>query len=244
MVSLENLQGLPLYVKIRETLRNDIINGKLKKGEKLLSEDELSRKYNVSRMTLRQGINDLVDEGLLYRRKGIGTFVLNISINRDHTKLNNFLEDCREKGIDACEQILDFNITKAKHQVSKGLSIPEKDLVYVISTVVIVQDEIMSYHDINVSLSLFPTLSSTIKVGNNLDLWSFFDSCGYPIRRGVERIEAKLSEEPVSGALRVADGFPILYKERTLFSEDGTALAFQYCYNRADLYSLTISLFR
>lgn len=244
MESLENLQGLPLYVKIREALRNDIIQGKLKKGERLLSEDNLAKKYDVSRMTLRQGINDLVDEGLLYRKKGIGTFVSKIAINRDHSKLNSFLEDCRAKGIDAQERMVDFKVVKAKHRIANTLNILEKDPVYLISTIINVHGETMSYHDIYVSFNLFPTLSDNFKVGNDVDLWGYFRSQGYSIRRGVERIEAKLADEMISNKLKVAEGFPILYKERTLFSEDGTALALQYCNNRGDLYSLTISLSR
>ncbi|MGB9640749.1 MAG: GntR family transcriptional regulator, partial [Anaerolineales bacterium] len=75
MNTIISTEGVPLYVKIREVLRTEIINGNLKRGQKIPSEDELAARYGVSRMTVRQGILDLIDEGLLYRRQGLGTFV-------------------------------------------------------------------------------------------------------------------------------------------------------------------------
>jgi GntR family transcriptional regulator len=62
--------GIPLYVQIREGLRREIEVRILTPGDKLPSEDELADKYGVSRMTVRQGLMDLIDEGLLYRRHG------------------------------------------------------------------------------------------------------------------------------------------------------------------------------
>ncbi len=60
MSAFSKAEGIPLYVKIRETLREDIKRGEHKQGEKLPSEDELAAKYGVSRMTVRQGIMDLI----------------------------------------------------------------------------------------------------------------------------------------------------------------------------------------
>ena len=75
MAELVRTEGVPIYVQIRETLRGEITGGILKRGEKLPAEHELASKFNVSRMTIRESIEDLVNEGLLYRRHGVGTFV-------------------------------------------------------------------------------------------------------------------------------------------------------------------------
>jgi DNA-binding GntR family transcriptional regulator len=92
MEYLTRLEGVPLYVKIREAIRDDINKGVVKRGEKLPSEDELAARYGVSRMTVRQGVTDLIDEGLLYRRHGVGTFVAHLHLERDHSRLTNFLK--------------------------------------------------------------------------------------------------------------------------------------------------------
>ena len=72
---ISKVEGIPRYVQIRESLRKAIVEKSLYPGEKLPAEDELAAQYGVSRMTVRQGILDLIDEGVLYRRHGVGTFV-------------------------------------------------------------------------------------------------------------------------------------------------------------------------
>jgi DNA-binding transcriptional MocR family regulator len=75
MAEFVRAEGVPIYVQIRESLRGEITRGVLTRGEQLPSENELAAKYSVSRMTIRESSEDLVDEGLLYRRHGVGTFV-------------------------------------------------------------------------------------------------------------------------------------------------------------------------
>lgn len=65
----------PIYIKIHNQLRENIEDGKWKVGEKIPAERELAGYFSVSRMTLRQAIQELVDEGILERRVGSGTFV-------------------------------------------------------------------------------------------------------------------------------------------------------------------------
>ena len=62
MAELVRAEGVPIYVQIREALREDITGGGLKRGEKLPAEHELALKFGVSRMTIRESIEDLVDE--------------------------------------------------------------------------------------------------------------------------------------------------------------------------------------
>ena len=84
--------GIPLYYQIKSDLRTQIEGGHLKPGDKLPSETELATLYNVSRMTLRQAITDLVEEGKLHRRRGVGTFVRHPRLVREHGSLVGFSE--------------------------------------------------------------------------------------------------------------------------------------------------------
>ncbi len=99
MAEFIRTEGVPVYVQIRESLRAEITGGLLKRGEQLPSENELASKYNVSRMTIRESIEDLVDEGLLYRRHGVGTFVAYPHLQRDHTRLTSFFDKAENEGI-------------------------------------------------------------------------------------------------------------------------------------------------
>jgi GntR family transcriptional regulator len=64
------------------------------------------------------------------------------------------------------------------------------------------------------------------------------------VKRAVQKIEARDADEEMAQLLGIEIGGPILYKERTVYAEDGTPVEFTYCYNRGDTYSLTIALSR
>jgi DNA-binding GntR family transcriptional regulator len=76
------------------------------------------------------------------------------------------------------------------------------------------------------------------------DLWSLFEHCGYKVKRAIERIEAREATKELAKLMKVKAGVPLLYKERTIYAKDGTPVEFTYCYNRGDIYSLTVSLER
>jgi GntR family transcriptional regulator, N-acetylglucosamine utilization regulator len=75
-------------------------------------------------------------------------------------------------------------------------------------------------------------------------LWDIFESYGYPVKRAIQHLEAREADEEIAQLLEIDEGFPILYKERVVFIDDGTPVEFTYCYNRGDRYSLTIVLNR
>ena len=82
----------PVYIQIHNQLRKNIEDGKWKVGEKIPAERELANEFSVSRMTLRQAIQALVDEGILERRVGSGTFVANRKVQEKMSGVTSFTE--------------------------------------------------------------------------------------------------------------------------------------------------------
>lgn len=242
MPVLKKSDGIPLYTQIRKTLRDEIINKVLVPGQKIPSEDELAVRFGVSRMTVRQGISDLIDEGLLYRRHGVGTFVAQPHFDRDHSRLTSFVESAKEEGIDLVIQVLIADILPAKLKVSQSLSLQEGDLVVRVKTLRYATGIPITVHDTYVPYKLFPQLLQEDLEAHHL--WEIFDTYGYPVKRAIQRLEAREADEEIAKLLGVDEGFPILYKERTVYLDDGTPVEFTYCYNRGDRYSLTIVLNR
>jgi len=70
-------ESLPIYVRIVEGVKDAILSGELKEDEKILSTTYFSKTYNINIATVNKAINILVDEGLLYKKRGIGMFVKN-----------------------------------------------------------------------------------------------------------------------------------------------------------------------
>lgn len=69
-------ESLPIFQQIAQIVRNDIVEGQIKEGEQVPSENELSNFYNINRATVRKGLQTLVDEDIIYKKRGIGMFVM------------------------------------------------------------------------------------------------------------------------------------------------------------------------
>jgi GntR family transcriptional regulator len=246
MVALTRSEGIPLYVKIREALRQEILQGDLKRGQKIPSEDELATRYGVSRMTVRQGITDLIDEGLLYRRHGVGTFVAFPHVVRDHSRLTNFFETSKLNGVDARARVLSVEVIPAKQKVAKALDLEEGEQVIRVKTLRYTENVPVTLHDAYIPHKLFSELlkQDLAEDLESVHIWSFYERCGYKVKRAVQRLEAREADKEMARLMEIAEGSPVLYKERTLYAEDGTPIEFTHCYNRGDLYSLTVTLDR
>ncbi len=245
MIELTKAEGIPLYVKIREALRDEIKRGEYKRGEKLPSEDELATKYGVSRMTVRQGILDLIDEGMIYRRHGVGTFVAYPHVERDHSRLTNFFETAKQEGIKVDARILKVEILPAKQKIASELEIHEGDSVIHIKTLRYTDDVPVTVHDAYIPHRLFASLlTQDLKSLESQHLWSVLESFGFRLKRAIQKLEAREAGEEIAELLDIDESAPILYKERTAYADDGTPVEFIFCYNRGDMYSLTVKLER
>ncbi len=239
---LNKAEGIPLYIQIRKSLHDDIVNQVLLPGQKLPSEDELAARFGVSRMTVRQGIADLIDEGLLYRRHGVGTFVAQPHIVRDHTHLTNFVEIAKKEGIDLKVRLLAAELLPAKLIVARALTLEEGDLVIRVKTLRFAEGAPITLHDSYVPYKLFPQLLQENLETNHL--WDIFESYGRRVKRAVEIVEAREAEDEIAELLEMEAGAPVLYKERTVYLDDGTPVDFTFCFNRGDRYRLTVVLDR
>src|SRR5690625_792519 len=89
---------LPIYYQLSEQIKRLIETEQLLPGDLLPSEREYAERYNISRMTVRQAISNLVTESLLYRKKGKGTFVAEKKFEQNLQGLTSFSEDMQLRG--------------------------------------------------------------------------------------------------------------------------------------------------
>lgn len=229
-----------MYVRIRETLRDEITKGTLRRGERLPPEHDLAAKFSVSRMTIRESIEDLVNEGLLYRRHGVGTFVAFPHLQRDHTRLTSFFDKAEEEGVSVRAELLSLEVMPAKAVIARALDLPPGSRVIRIRTLRYADDVPITVHEAYVPQKPFASI-----VNENLEaqhLWALYEKCGYKVKRAIQRLEAREADREMADLMKIREGAPILFKERTVYAEDGTPIEFTYCYNRGDVYSLTVAL--
>lgn len=114
---------LPLYYQLKEILQEMIDNNELKPGDATPPERELCEIHGISRMTARRAVMALVDEGVLYREQGKGTFVSEPKPRHQLNLLRGFTEEMEEKGFQIRTKILSFREVEPTFSIRKKLKI-------------------------------------------------------------------------------------------------------------------------
>ena len=109
-----SLSPVPLYTQIKEILRTRILDGTYKAHEQMPSESELTRSFEVSRITVRQALGDLQKEGLIFKIHGKGTYVSQPKAFQNLGKLQGFGEAMASMGYETFSQVVSFKICSGR----------------------------------------------------------------------------------------------------------------------------------
>ncbi len=133
VISLDKQGFIPLYYQIQQVLLEKIERGELAEGDLLDSEEELARRYQVSRMTARQALHGLKSRGVAVSQKGRGTFVRRPKLEKNIMHLQGFTVDMRQRGMTPASRLLEQTIAApTEEQCTKlrlrpaGLDAPTK----------------------------------------------------------------------------------------------------------------------
>jgi GntR family transcriptional regulator len=126
---------IPLYIQLKESIRSSITNGHLKFGDKIPTESELSEEYQISRITVRKAIFDLVEEGYLVKSQGKGTFVNKRKIERKIVHFLSFSDACNANGLTASSKVIKREITQPTSIDKKMLQLDDADALVFIQRV-------------------------------------------------------------------------------------------------------------
>ncbi len=122
---MEPLEHVPRYIRVREILRQRILDGVYSPGERIPSEPDLAREFGVSRGTVERAIRALVQEGVLTREQGRGTFVAHPLLNSIHFRLSTFAEEARRKGWEPSTRLVRAHVVPADASTSHVLRVDE-----------------------------------------------------------------------------------------------------------------------
>ena len=114
---------LPVYLQIHDAIKNKIANGYWNVGDRLPSERELSEVFGVSRMTLRQAIQTLADEGILERKVGSGTYVARKKVKETMIGTTSFSKIVSAQGSVPSSKTMSYFVTKPSSSEMERLNI-------------------------------------------------------------------------------------------------------------------------
>lgn len=210
----------PLYRQLVEELRVEV--AKRAAGDRIDSEPKLAQRFGVSRFTVARAIEILVDEGLVRRRQGLGSFVAPPALVRAPAYLASFTEAVEAQGRTASHRLLYFGPTEWQ----EGLPYPEDAQLIGMDRLRFVDSAPAAIHrsviDETVADRIGLTRSAATAPG--FSLYRLFDRSGLTIERGVETLRARAATAEEARLLNIADAPVVMAVRRETFGPDGILL--------------------
>lgn len=235
---------LPYYAQVKEILRQQIVSGVWESGDQLPGELELCRVFGVSRAVIRQALNEMVQEGLVVRRKGKGTFIAGPKIVEGlMQKLTGFYQDMVERGLTPSTRVLKQEVIPAPARVAEYLELEPGTQVIQIHRLRFVEGEPFILDTTYLPYSLCPDVLQVDL--SSQSLYAFLENrYGYILARGHRTLEAVAAREHEVSLLQIEEGAPLMLLDSVSYLEDGTPLEYFHALHRGDRSRFQVELIR
>jgi DNA-binding GntR family transcriptional regulator len=235
---LERTGPIPLYFQISERIKNAIMSGQLPPGSRLENEVSLCERLGLSRPTVRKAIQELVDKGLLVRRRGVGTQVVHGQVTRG-VELTSLHDDLIRSGKKPSTKLISLELQKADGNIADQLACP-------VGTEVVRIERLRFADSAPVALmaNWLPASFRNVSVSDleEIGLYQWLRMQGITIRVAKQRIGARKASAKETELLDVESGSALLTMDRTAYDDEGKAIEYgHHCY-RPDLYSFEATL--
>jgi GntR family transcriptional regulator len=209
---------VPVYLKLREVIRDKIENCEYLPGTAIPSENEFARTYNLNRITVRNALSALVHEGLLKRVHGKGIFVLGKKIERDLETLMGFTQTMLEKNITPSRTTLIKILRRAGPKYSQLFAVKDEDQIYYIKRVCYVDNAPISLEEIFIPKQVVPNLEDIdLSVFTLYDIYDFY---GIKLEYARQTLDLTTLEQSDARILEIKKNDPVMLF--TCVSYDGS----------------------
>lgn len=234
---IDHKSDLPLHIQVENLLREVIKDPEYGNGKLLPNEVNLAKQLGISRNTLRQATNKLVYEGLLIRKKGIGTSVADTNVN---TKLRNWLsfsQEMKALGIEITNYELTISWFEAEQKHADFFRIPLKKKILKLERLRGRPEGPFVYF-----ISFFhPRIGLTGKEDFSQPLYEILEKKYATIAKlSKEEISAVVADEFLAKKLKLHPGDPILKRKRFVYDPGGRPIEYNFGYYRADSFVYSI----
>ncbi|ALC87723.1 GntR family transcriptional regulator [Bacillus sp. FJAT-22090] len=234
MKPLDQGSIIPLYHQLKQRLDARIRAGEWKPGDKIDSENRLMDLFQVSRNTAKKAIEELVQEGTLYRVQGKGTFVSKPKFEQSLGGFYSFSRVLQEKGLHPTDQVLEVKEVEPSATVREGLQLPVGESVVEMKRLRLADGEPIILESSFMPKSVVQDMSVLYEVGTSslYDLLS--ERYNVTVVRAKEAFEPVLIREGESVLLKTKVGKPALLLERTAYDTNDQPVEFCISIVRGD----------
>lgn len=227
----------PIYIQIHNDIKRAIEAGKWAVGDRIPSERELSRNFDVSRMTLRQAIQTLVDEGILERQVGSGTYVANQKVQEKMSGVTSFTDLMLTQGKQPTSKTISYHVMNPSLSEAEKLKLNEDDQVLRMERIRYGDDVPICFEVATVPEKLIDGLSKK-EVTSSL-YRALEDKKQLSPGKAQQTVSAMSASERIAEYLSIKRGDAILRLRQVTYLQDGTPFEYvrtQYVGERFEFY--------
>lgn len=244
---VDRTSPLPLYHQLKSLLEAEIASNDLKPGDRLPSEHEIETRFGVSRATIRQALNSLVQEGVIERVQGIGTFVANPHV-RHSSGLISFTEDMRGQGLTPSHEVLESVLKEPPDSIGEKLDLKQNHSTWFLLRLHLADSVPVGIGETWIPLQHLGSVVDDLARGE-IEIGSLYDflessQIGVKLDSGTETVTADLADESVAELLRCEAGSPLLRVERVTYMADQRPIELSRMAFVASRYEYRTEIFR
>lgn len=233
------------YIYILNDMRDKILKGVYPANAKIPPEKMLCEEYDVSKMTVKQALDILVNEGLIIKRRGSGSFVKDLS----DTEIERISVSNQFRGKTATypnnkvtSKILEFSVVTPSEQIQEKLNISDDSFVYHIKRVRYLDDKPNVIEETYMPIDLIPGLK---KVNLENSIYEYIeDGLKLKIQSAHRKITMRKATSAEAEALAMTDGDPVAIAEQIGYLDTGTAFEFSISVHPYEEFSVEMVLSR
>jgi GntR family transcriptional regulator len=237
MDALDKRNALPLHIQFERIIRQKIEDEEWPVNSLIPSENELSRMYDLSRMTVRSVLNRLQMSGLICRIPGKGTFIAEPKITSEPLVRYGIREQLEAMGYETTTEVIAIRKSPSTLKVAKALGQDQRIDVFTVKRLRCIKGKPLSFHVSYLPARYFRNLEKC-DLKNNQMCHLIEQKFKYPIRRRIETLEAASADLEKSQYLNVEPGFPLLLVENVVYTDKNLIIEYSQIAFRGDKYKI------
>lgn len=238
---IDKSQPIPLYYQVKESLLEKIKSRQFNIGDLIPSESELQESYQVSRITIRRAVQELVLEGHLYTQQGKGTFVSKPKASQELNRITSWVETVTALGMHPESKVIHFSEEQAPLNIAKMLDVPIANKVLRIERIRFADNEPICLMTNYLVPEILPGFLS-----KGLQVESLYETLekeyNVVLSRAEETVEARAAKTKEAALLDIRRGAPLLYTTRVTYDVTDRPVEVVISITRSDRYSYKIKL--
>jgi len=242
-LNLDRQSVVPLYYQIQQHILDHIRSGRFEPGKPLPSEEVISKRLSVSRMTARQALKSLCSLGVAYSQRGKGTFVSQAKLDKNVRQVFSFSEEMEARGAKPHSRVVSFETISAGDEVREALHLGTEHQVIRLRRVRMADSLPMGVETTHLPLQMCPDLLGRFDPRASL-YRTLSEIYKIHIVQAEEVVEAGLATSEEARLLRISKGSPVFLFTRTAYVQSGQAVEYVKSTFRGDRYKITNRLRR